>query len=180
MRRRLLLLASLSLVLAGCATGEPTPIDVPQTLGVSSPTIQPDSPIPQQHTCDGADRSPALTVSDLPSDARTVALVVDDPDAPGGTFVHWVVWNVRVEGGTAQIPEGSVPQDAREGQNDAGGTGYTGPCPPSEDGAHRYRFTAYALDRTIQLEQSATKADLLTAIEPHALAKGTLSASYDR
>lgn len=179
MRRWWLAVALLLAPLSGCAAEDGS--SGPSALSVSSPTIQPGEPIPQEYTCDGANRSPAFDVTGLPDGTETVALIVDDPDAPGDEpFVHWLVWNVPASGGTAQLPEGSAPDQAVEGTNDADSVGYSGPCPPSEDGAHTYRFTAYALDRSLETEEGATRDALESAMDGHVLDQARLSAPYDR
>lgn len=180
MRRWTLALLLVLAPLAGCTDGGPGQ-DAPASLSVASATIQPGEPIPTQHTCDGANRSPALDVTDLPEGTQTVALIVDDPDAPTAEpFVHWLAWNVPASGGTASLPEGGTPSGTVEGANGADGTGYTGPCPPREDGAHTYRFTAYAVDRSLPLEEGASRGALEDALSGHVLATGRLSATYDR
>lgn len=148
---------------------------------MTSPTIQEGSAIPTQHSCDGTGTSPQLSVAGLPDGTETVAVIVDDPDAPRDEpFVHWLVWNVPASGGTAQIPEGSVPDGAREGANDADGVGYVGPCPPRGDGAHTYRFRVHAVDRSLTLEEGAERDALEAALDGRVLASATLSATYER
>lgn len=174
------MLALLAAPLAGCTSDDASRFNAPRDLTVSSPTIQAGEPIPREHTCDGPNRSPQLDVTGFSGDAETIALAVTDPDAPTGTFTHWVVWNVPASGGAVSFPEGSAPQDAVEGRNSAGNVGYTGPCPPKEDRAHRYRFTAYSVDRSLDLERGATRSELFSALEGHVLAWGRLTARYDR
>lgn len=179
MRRWSLALALLLVPLSGCAA-ENGP-RAPSTLTVSSPTVQPGEQIPRDHTCDGPNRSPALDVTGVPDGTQTVALIVDDPDAPRDEpFVHWLVWNAPASGGTVSFPEGSAPSQAAQGENDAGSVGYTGPCPPQGDDAHTYRFTAYAVDRSLDLEPGSARQALETAMEGHVLSTGRLSATYDR
>jgi hypothetical protein len=132
--------------------------------------------IPERYTCDGADVSPPLSWSGAPAGTRTFALVMDDPDAPRGTWVHWVVFDVpSVETG---IHEGSPPPGAREGSNSWGRAGYGGPCPPS--GSHRYFFRLYAVDGASGLEPGASAAELARALEGHVLAEATLMGRYQR
>lgn len=179
MRGIVLGLVLLAAPLGGCTLG-----DFPADAGdvtVRSATIQPGESIPRQHTCDGPGTSPPLTFGDLPTGTETIALVGDDPDAPGEEpYVHWLVWNVPISGGSSHLPEGSVPDGALEGTNSAGGLGYTGPCPPKQDGAHTYRFAVYAVDRTLELEEGAQRAELEAALEGRVLGEGRLSASYGR
>jgi Raf kinase inhibitor-like YbhB/YbcL family protein len=129
-----------------------------------------------QYTCEGDDRSPALSWSDTPDGARTLALVVDDPDAPGGTFTHWVAWGI--DPGIGVLAEGEA--GPVEGANDFGGVGYGGPCPPPGHGPHRYSFRLYALDDELDLAPGATKDHLEQAIEGHTLGVAELGGTYER
>jgi Raf kinase inhibitor-like YbhB/YbcL family protein len=133
-------------------------------------------PIPDRHTCDSEDLSPPLRWTDVPEEARSLALVVDDPDAPGGVFTHWVAWGL--DPGTGGLREGEAAPG--EGQNDFGAVGYRGPCPPPRHGRHRYVFRLYALDRELELEAGAKKADLEQAIEGHVLTTAELVGTYER
>ena len=130
--------------------------------------------IPTKYSCDGDDVSPALTISGIPDGATTLALVLDDPDAPNGTWDHWVAYNISV---VDEIVE-DVGSLGTAGTNSWGTTGYGGPCPPS--GSHRYFFTVYALDAELELDEGADKATLLAAIEGHVLAEATLMGTYAR
>jgi Raf kinase inhibitor-like YbhB/YbcL family protein len=151
--------------------------------------------IPQAFTCDGSDRSPPLAWSGVPTSASTLALICDDPDAPAGTWSHWVVFNLSSqvnslkEGvpATETVPEASIegPQpdvskiaDSRQGKNDFGKLGYGGPCPPG--GTHRYIFRLYALDAPLQLGSAATRTEVLKAIHGHIVAEGRLTGKYRR
>jgi Raf kinase inhibitor-like YbhB/YbcL family protein len=132
--------------------------------------------IPSRHTCDGDDLSPSLRWADVPEQTRSLALVVDDPDAPSGVFTHWVAWGLDpVTGG---FGEGEVAPS--EGRNDFGTVGYRGPCPPPGHGRHRYVFRLYALDRELELEPGAAKTDLERAIEGHVLTTAELVGTYER
>jgi Raf kinase inhibitor-like YbhB/YbcL family protein len=142
-------------------------------------------PIPSENTCDGEDVSPGLQWSDVPSNAKSLALIVDDPDAPDPaapkmTYVHWVVYDIPVDanglppgGGAFKLPAG-----AREGTNDWKNTGYGGPCPPI--GRHRYFFKLYALDVALGDRGALTKADLEAAMKGHVLEKAELMGTYQR
>ncbi len=137
--------------------------------------------IPRKYACDGEDVSPPLAWTGVPEGAKTMALISDDPDAPMGTWVHWVLFNLpAAEKG---LPE-SVPPDkelkngAKQGRNDFRRIGYGGPCPPG--GTHRYFFKLYALDTVLNLPAGATKAELLKAMEGHILAHGQLMGKYRR
>lgn len=143
-------------------------------LIISSPAFNAGEAIPVRYTCDGNDISPALSFDNIPEQARSLALIVDDPDAPVGTWVHWVVWNIPAQ--TREIPENSVPNGAIQGKNSWNRNSYGGPCPPS--GTHRYYFKCYALDIALTLLPSSTKAELEKAVEGHVLAQGELMGTY--
>lgn len=145
-------------------------------MKISSPAFAHNGGIPAKYTCDGADVSPPLVIGDVPAVAQTLALIVDDPDAPVGTWVHWVVWNI--DPGAREIGEGKAPARGIEGRNDWGRNGYGGPCPPS--GAHRYFFKLYALDASLNLPHAATKKDVERAMEGHIIARGQLTGLYKR
>lgn len=140
------------------------------------------SDIPQKHTCDGADLSPPLAWTSPPAGTKAFALVCDDPDAPSGLWVHWVLWGVPPTAGT--LPEG-VKQDptlgdgSRQGRNDFGKLGYNGPCPPRGK-PHRYFCRLYALDAAPSLEPGATRQQLLDAIKGHTLGQAELMGRYGR
>jgi len=137
--------------------------------------------IPSKYTCDGPDISPPLEWSDPPSGTKSFALISDDPDAPVGTWVHWVIFNIP---GSERKLEENIPRTevlkngARQGKNDFGRIGYGGPCPPG--GTHRYYFKLYALDIELDLKAGATKRDLLKAMEGHVLAETYLMGKYRR
>lgn len=132
--------------------------------------------IPSIYTCDGQNINPPLKISDIPANAKSMALIMDDPDAPRGTFVHWVVWNINAE--TKEIPENTVPSESMEGITGRGMAGYIGPCPPS--GTHRYFFKLYALDDKLDLPANTDKTGLEKAMENHIIAKGELMGLYGR
>jgi Raf kinase inhibitor-like YbhB/YbcL family protein len=145
-------------------------------MAIASPAFEHKGTIPVKHTCDGMDVSPPLVIENVPSDARSLAIIMDDPDAPGGTWVHWVVWNIPPE--TGKIREGSLPGGAKQGVNDFRKRSYGGPCPPS--GVHRYFFRLYALKKKLDLGGSARKRDLLRAMEGHVLMEADLMGRYKR
>lgn len=132
--------------------------------------------IPARHTCEGEDVSPPPRWTNVPEGTRSLALVVDDPDAPGGVFTHWTAWGLApaAEG----LSEGESPPS--EGQNDFGTTGYRGPCPPPGDGQHRYVFRLYALDVEPEPAAGAAKAELEQAIDGHVLTMAELVGTYER
>ncbi len=137
--------------------------------------------IPAKYTCDGKDTSPDLRWDEPPIGTQSLVLVVDDPDAPGGTFVHWVLYDLPPE--TRQLPEGVAVGPTLEGGGIQGSSsfdllGYGGPCPPS--GTHRYFFKLYALDQPIGLESGATKAEIEAVMEGHILDQAELMGRYSR
>lgn len=137
--------------------------------------------IPQKFTCDGQDVSPALAWSDAPQTTKSFSLIADDPDAPAGTWVHWVIFNLPPQ--TQALPEG-VPQSdsthgATQGRNDFGKIGYNGPCPPPGK-PHRYFFKLYALDSTLNLKAGAKKRDVEQAMQGRILAQAELMGTYQR
>ncbi len=145
-------------------------------FSLSSPAFPHNGAIPSKYTCDGADVNPPLTFDGVPGNARSLALIVDDPDAPRGTWVHWVVWNIAPS--TGGISENAVPPGALQGTNDFRAQRYGGPCPPG--GTHRYFFKLYALDAPLPLEAGATKARLEEAMRGHILEKAGLVGLYGR
>ena len=132
--------------------------------------------IPAKYTCDAENVNPALDISGTPEGTQSLVLIVDDPDAPAGTWVHWVMYNIAPD--TARIEENSVPANAMQGVNDFGTQAYGGPCPPS--GTHRYRFKVYALDGRLSVPAGATKAGVEQAMEGHVLAQVMLTGLYSR
>ena len=142
---------------------------------LSSPAFTDGADIPVRHTCDGEDISPRLTWIGTPKGTRSLALVVDDPDAPRGTFTHWVVYNLPPD--LTELGEGTTP--AAQGRNSFGRTGYGGPCPPP-GGPHRYRFTLYALDVPAINLKEGTREQLEQKTETHVLGKAQLVGRYQR
>ena len=152
-----------------------------QTMHLSSTSFQDGSQIPAKYTCSGANISPQLAWNAPPAATVSFALIVTDPDAPRGTWVHWVLFNIPVDakGLSENIPPRSTLQNgARHGMNDSRKLGYDGPCPPG--GTHRYFFKLYALGVELSLETGATKAQLLKAMEGHILGEGRLMGKYKR
>lgn len=147
-----------------------------QNMKIESPAFAGNESIPSKYTCDGKDVNPPLKFSEIPGDSESLILIVDDPDAPGGTWVHWTIWNIAPE--TKEIGEASVPEGAVEGITDFGEPGYGGPCPPS--GTHRYFFKLFALDTTLDLDSSAKKKDIEKAMEGHVLDRAQLIGLYSR
>jgi Raf kinase inhibitor-like YbhB/YbcL family protein len=148
---------------------------------LNSQAFKAQGPIPSKHTCQGKDISPILSWTGAPQGTKSFALICDDPDAPMGTWVHWVYYDIPPS--TTSLPEG-ISSDAKpspggtHGVNDFGKLGYGGPCPPS--GTHRYFFKLYALDKVLSLGPKMSKADLLKAMEGHILGKTELMGTYKK
>ena len=134
--------------------------------------------VPAQFTCDGVGGSPPLEWKGVPRGAEELALLVEDPDAPGGTFVHWILFGI--DPGTRSIAAGQKPAGAKQGQNGFSNTDWGGPCPPKGDESHRYVFTLYALSKPLDLAEGASGGDVRSAIDAAAISKGTLTATYGR
>lgn len=145
-------------------------------LTLRSTAFQHGEMIPRIHTCQGEDLSPPLSIAGVPAGARGLALIVDDPDAPNGTWDHWIVYDISP--GTATIPENSVPPGARVGNNGWDKREWGGPCPPG--GRHRYRFKLYALDAQLDLAEGANSQELEAAMEGHILADALLVGFYEK
>ncbi len=147
-----------------------------------SPVFQHEQPIPSKYTCDGNNINPPLRFSDVPQGARSLVLIIDDPDVPtsiraDGNWDHWLVWNIPNE--TEEIAENSVPQGAVVGKNTSGHNAYGGPCPPDRE--HRYFFKLFALDTVLDLpEDATTKSNLLMAMGNHILAQAELMGTFNR
>lgn len=146
------------------------------SLSVTSAAFNEGGSIPRKFTCDDKNMSPALAWSGVPEGTQSLALIADDPDAPAGTWVHWVLYDLPA--GTLSLPEG-VMGLGTEGVNGFGKTGYGGPCPPRGT-THRYFFRVYALNANLGLKPGATKAELENAMQGHVLAQGQLMGKYGR
>lgn len=144
-----------------------------KVLAVSSTAFRHEEMIPSKYTCDGININPPLDIKNIPNEAKSLALIVDDPDAPSGTWVHWVVWNIPV---THHLKENNV--HGTEGINDFRQKHYGGPCPPG--GTHRYFFKVYALDALLDLPPSAKKTDIERTMSNHIIGFGELTGLYKR
>jgi len=142
-------------------------------MNLSCPDFANNALMPEKFTCEGEGLSPEFIIEGIPPNAKALALIVDDPDAPGGDFVHWLVYNMPVK---EKIEENSSP--GTEGVNTLGETGYCSPCPPK--GAHRYFFKIYALDTELGLDKGANKQQLLKAMQGHILAQAELVGLYSK
>ena len=150
-------------------------------LRIYSSAFEDGGMIPSKYTCDGADISPPLAWSGLPEGTKSIAIINDDPDAPMGTWVHWVIYNIppTAQGLAEDIKRvEKLPDGTLQGKNSWGRIGYGGPCPPG--GTHRYFFKIYALDKMLNLKPGATKEELLTAMKGHILAQAQFYGKYSR
>jgi Raf kinase inhibitor-like YbhB/YbcL family protein len=166
---------------AATATEEEDPVMEESDFKLTSSAFLHGDPIPVGYSCDGENTSPRLTWTNPPADTQSFALIFDDPDAPGGTWVHWVLFNLPTE--TRSLPEAVGPDPtlangAVHGSNSWNSIGYGGPCPPG--GEHRYIFKLYALDSVLDLEVGATKEQLLDAMADHIVAETELMGTYSR
>lgn len=169
-------------LLVGCKSEEQLLKEGEMALELSSSAFQEGGEIPTKYTCEGQDVSPTLTWGEPPAGTQSLALIMDDPDAPVGVFTHWVLFNLPADSRglpeavptQAQLPDGSL-----QGKNDFGKIGYGGPCPPPGR-PHRYQFTLYALDQTLDLKAGASKKQVLDAMQGHILAQGRLTGTYQR
>ena len=177
---------ALLLMFPGCAN-RPQPIPANKLkedkmeIKLTSAAFKESQTIPRAYTCDGANVSPPLEWSGVPKTAKTIAIICDDPDAPAGTWVHWVLFNLPADkiGLVENTPTTeNLSGGGMQGTNDFKKIGYGGPCPPS--GTHRYFFKLYAFDGELPLKAGATKADLLKAMEGHIIGQGQLMGTYSR
>lgn len=143
-------------------------------ITISSPAFSQGGEIPAKYTCNGQSVSPELRISGAPSTAKSLALVVEDPDAPSGLFTHWLVWNISLQ--TTNFPENGVPAGSLQGSNDFSKRGYGAPCPPS--GTHHYIFRVFALDQPIELKAGARRAQFDAAVKGHIVAQAELTGRY--
>src|SRR5947207_15373339 len=145
-------------------------------MKISSQAFQEGGSIPERFSKNRQNVNPELRIEGAPAEAKSLVLIVDDPDAPVGLFTHWLVWNIDPK--TAEIGENSVPKGALQGTNDFPGTGYDGPQPPS--GTHRYYFKIFAVDRTLDLKSGAKRRDVDAAMRGHVIAQGELMGRYSK
>jgi Raf kinase inhibitor-like YbhB/YbcL family protein len=142
------------------------------SLGISCPEFRDNTLMPRKYACQGDNINPPLEISGIPKDAKSLVLIMDDPDAIGG-WDHWIVWNIPI---TTYIGEDSLPERAVQGTNSFGDITYGGPCPPS--GTHRYHFRIYAIDRMLELGEGAVRSELEIAMKGHVLAESQLIGIY--
>jgi Raf kinase inhibitor-like YbhB/YbcL family protein len=169
-------------LLAGCASREPLPEADKMALSVSSPAFQEAESIPDKYTCQGDGVSPPLAWGEPPLGTQSMALIMDDLDAPLGVFTHWVIFNIPPDSRElveALPTQPQLPDGTLQGKNSFGEIGYGGPCPPGGS-SHRYEFTLYALDSPLGLEAGASKKEVIKAMQEHVLAYGRLTGTYQR
>jgi Raf kinase inhibitor-like YbhB/YbcL family protein len=145
-------------------------------LRISSPAYENNGTIPGKYSCDGANINPPLKIANVPPQAKSLVLIFDDIDAPGGSYVHWILWNIDPT--TREIKENSVPEGAVQGTNDFKKQNYGGPCPPTRP--HRYAFKVYALDVPLDLSAASKKADLEKAMKGHMIARSQWLGRFKR
>lgn len=181
MKSRFLLAIGLTLVLTSCSPTEPTLPEETMSLKLTSTAFTQGNPIPAKYTCTSEDISPPLSWDAPPAGTRSLALIMDDPDAPIGDWVHWVTYNIPISSRclTENIrPDAQLADSSLQGNNSWGKLGYGGPCPPS--GTHRYFFKLYALDTVLDLKSGASKSALLAAMEGHTLGYAELMGTYHK
>lgn len=181
-RKNIFTTALLAGFLAVCGADNPSTKGVAMKIQITSTAFAEGQPIPPKFTCDSSDVSPVLAWSGAPASTKSFALITDDPDAPAGTWVHWVVYDLPAD--TTSLQENVAKSqiifgNAKQGMNDFRRIGYGGPCPPPGK-PHRYFFKLYALDTMLDLKPGATKSDVLNAMEGHVLAQGQLMGTYQR
>jgi Raf kinase inhibitor-like YbhB/YbcL family protein len=169
------------LLTASCADNNNNPPKI-MSIQITSTVFAEGKPIPEKHTCQGRDISPPLQWTNAPANTKSFALIADDPDAPVGTWVHWVLYDLPPN--TTELPEDVaktqvISNGAKQGLNSWPRLGYGGPCPPPGK-PHRYFFKIYALDTMLDLKPGVTKKDLLKVMEGHVLAQGQLMGTYQR
>jgi Raf kinase inhibitor-like YbhB/YbcL family protein len=180
--KRIRIFAGIVVLFAASAWPQQPPGGSAMSLQLSSTAFPPGGDIPSKYTCSGADVSPALSWNDPPTGTQSFALIADDPDAPAGTWVHWVAYDLPAS--ARQLPEGvpktdTIPGGGVQGQNDFRKTGYGGPCPPPGK-PHRYYFKLYALDRKLDLKPGEAKKAVEQAIQGHILAQAELMGRFQR
>ena len=172
------------LLFIGCQRDDGTaPPQEGATMKLASPAFGEGEPIPKKYSGNGENKSPPLKWSEVPQGVKSFALIADDPDAPMKTWVHWVIWNIPAD--ARELPEGvptdpALPDGAKQGKNDSGGVGHSGPAPPAGK-PHRYFFKLYALDTTLDLKEgTATKQDLEPAMKGHVVGHGQLIGTFQK
>ena len=169
-------LVALTILVGSEGRGENQNTSNTTNMKITSPAFREDGAIPAKFSRDGGNANPELDISGAPAEARSRVLIVDDPDAPGGLFTHWLVWNIDPK--TTRIAERTVPGGAVQGTNDFPGARYDGPQPPS--GTHRYYFRVFALDQTLKLPAGTKRTELDAAMKGHVIAQGELMGRFTK
>ena len=169
-------LRGMAVGLAACLVTSVVAENPKRTLKITSSAFQDGGEIPAKFSRDGGNANPSLHISGTPAEAKSLVLIVDDPDAPVGLFTHWLVWNIDPK--TTEMAEDSVPHGAVQGSNDFPGQRYDGPQPPS--GTHRYYFKIFALDQTLALRAGAKRKELDAAIKSHVIAQGQMMGRFTK
>jgi Raf kinase inhibitor-like YbhB/YbcL family protein len=172
----------IAVALAGCGGGgnavQGTAPNAPEKIALSSPAFQEGGTIPKRFTCDGAGTSPPLRWSGVPAGSAELLLLMEDPDAPNGTFVHWIV--ARIPASARGLPAGRVPPGAVQLQQSFGKSSYGGPCPPEDDPPHHYVFSLYSLERKLPVSKADSPEEVRSKLKGAAGARGQLKATYGR
>jgi len=176
MKEKILLPVILFLCCSVCFSADNTKTKKGGAMKITSPAFQHNTMIPAKYTCEGMDINPPLVVEDIPEKTKSLVLIMDDPDAPVGTWIHWIVFNIPCTGKKLEIKENSIP--GVQGWNDFRRVNYGGPCPPS--GTHRYFFRIYALDTTLNLKEGAKRQEVEDAMKGHILASAELIGLYKK
>lgn len=155
---------------------KPTVTSSPERFSLQSPSFASGETIPEKYTCDGTNMRPPIVMNGVPDGTMSLAIVMYDPDAPGGSFVHWLAWNIPPE--TKELPEGNLSGIIKEGKTSFGSVGYMGPCPPS--GTHRYVWRLYALRNVLALDREASRDDLETAMNTHVISQAEFMGRYTK
>lgn len=165
-----------SVILAGCGSNQSNLNINNIGMKLTSLAFANNGELPSKYTCDGQGINPPLQIGAVPANAQSLVLIVDDPDAPSGTYIHWLVWNISPE--TTDIPENDIPNNSIQGITSGGRSGYVSPCPPS--GTHRYIFKIYALDTKLNLSANSNLKALESSIQGHILDTAQIIGLYKR
>jgi len=183
LRRAFVAVALVATALAGCGGGDDKQKSdlpaAPNTIELSTPAFKNGGAIPKANTCDGEGKPPTIVWRAVPAGAVELVMVVEDPDAPSGTFTHWTAWGIAASTGAGLAPDGKFPAGVKEGENSAGKTGWTPPCPPKGDDAHHYTFSLYAVGKGLTLQPGASPEDVRAALKG-AVGRGTFTGTYKR
>lgn len=170
----MIIILIITMAFFGCKQAPQTINTIP--MQITSFAFKNNETLPTKYTCEGENINPPLEISDTPENAKSLVLIIDDPDAPAGLWTHWTIWNIDPK--TKEIKENSVPVNSKEGITSFKNTGYGAPCPPKNTGVHRYFFKIYAIDKTLDLPTSTTSESLYKKIENSILDKAEIIGLY--